>query len=719
MKRAVLLAIIPVLFFAQANYKIQKDVISSGGTKMTAGNYVLHGTVSQTTIGSVTGGNYKGIIGFWQPFDWVNPRPPYIVRATKSGNNVILTWNKVTLDVNGYPEVIQYYSVYKDTLPNYTPGSGTFVGNSTGPDTTYTDLASLNSIRSFYYLVKAVDYGPNRSFSSNMGFKFNKLYNENASSSDRNWVSLPYRTVYSLVADLTTDLSVAGNPLIKIVNLKNNQLYENWLWDPDFLEWYGDNFAVDSGRAYEMETIRDTTLYLVGWDNPNGYITLNENSPGTDRNWVSVPYNANYSSASAITTDYSPAGNPLIKLTNLRNEQLYENWLWDPDFLEWYGDNFLVERGRGYELETIRDTLWRPARYANNFNEPVLLTSHTRPSIEVMVGHDICPKRSPVWSIPVEQDPLVGINVGDPAIYRPVDKVCIDIMPSEPVDRERSRCSVREFNASHVVLIHLSEPDLEDIIFTAYRLVKPSDALTEQIIGCGVARKKDLSAVWFDAGNFRNTWHAGDQVMILVEGIKDGRGWFGTKCIKLDDSVSLQMVETVPLERIPEIQSGTGLNSVSWDESTNENVIGYSLYYNQDRLNNEIVVGGQYSANKVPVVKPVVKGGYETSYASYVARMKKDLISNITYTFAVGPNPFVKRAEIKYSLARPVDVDIAVFDLSGRKVKTLINGHQKAGYYQVKWQGEDNAGREIATGIYFVRMTTEDYQMQEKLVYVR
>src|SRR5512137_801425 len=110
MKRAVLLAIIPVLFFAQANYKIQKDVISSGGTKMNDGNYVLYGTVSQTTIGSVTGENYKGIIGFWQPFDWINPRAPYIVKVNKSGNNVVLTWNKVSLDVNGNPEIIQYYT---------------------------------------------------------------------------------------------------------------------------------------------------------------------------------------------------------------------------------------------------------------------------------------------------------------------------------------------------------------------------------------------------------------------------------------------------------------------------------------------------------------------------------------------------------------------------------------------------------------------------------
>ena len=73
--------LLPLLVFGQ--YDLVKDVLSSGGTKATSVNYVLHGTVSQTTIGSVAGGNYRGIIGFWQPFDWIAPNAPYVVNAVK------------------------------------------------------------------------------------------------------------------------------------------------------------------------------------------------------------------------------------------------------------------------------------------------------------------------------------------------------------------------------------------------------------------------------------------------------------------------------------------------------------------------------------------------------------------------------------------------------------------------------------------------------------
>jgi hypothetical protein len=215
---------------------------------MTAGNFVLNGTISQTTIGSVTGGNYKGIIGFWQPFDWVNPRPPYIVKATKSGNNVILTWNKVTLDVNGYPEIIEYYTIYRDTIPNYIPGSATALSNPT--DTTYTDNSALTNSKGYYYLVKAIDYGRNLSDRSNMGFKFNKFFNENPGpTGDKNWVSLPWKTVYNTISDVSTDLSNAGDPLIEMTNLRTDQLYESWVYD-DLFGWTGIEFPILSGQGH-------------------------------------------------------------------------------------------------------------------------------------------------------------------------------------------------------------------------------------------------------------------------------------------------------------------------------------------------------------------------------------------------------------------------------------------------------------------------------------
>src|SRR4030042_318895 len=300
MKRIALL-LIPVLFFAQT-YVLRKDVLSAGGREMTSTNYILNGTISQTTIGSVSSTNYEGVIGFWHPPEPFPPESPYIY-ATKSGNNVILTWNKITTDTLGNPETVHYYVVYRDTSPSFIPINADSIGFCIQPETTYTDAGVVNASESYYYLVKTVDVATNRSAKSNMGYKFNKNLNENpGATSDRNWTSLPWHNSYTTVSNLTADLSPAGDPIDEVNNLRNDQLYENYTYIFP-VGWLGTNFSITSGRGYELIADSDVFVRLVGSNNPDGLVSLNEN-PGSvsDRNWVSIPYNNIYNSVSNITT---------------------------------------------------------------------------------------------------------------------------------------------------------------------------------------------------------------------------------------------------------------------------------------------------------------------------------------------------------------------------------------------------------------------------------
>ena len=701
MKKLVLLAIFPALFFAQANYKIQKDVISSGGTKMTAGNFVLHGTISQTTIGSVTGGNYKGIIGFWQPFDWVNPRAPYIVKVNKSGNNVILTWHKVTLDVNGYPEIIQYYSVYKDTLPNYTPGTGTFVGNSTGPETTYTNTGSLDATHSYYYLVKAVDYGPNRSRNSNMGFKFNKFFNENpGATSDRNLISIPWHNNYTTALNITDDLSPAGVPLIELANLRNDQLYESWVYD-DLFGWYGDEFSIVSGKGYEMVANRDTTLYLLGSNNPNGLVPLNENAGGmSDRNWVSVPYNANYATVSDLTTQYSPVGIPLIELANLRNDQLYESWVYD-DLFGWYGDDFAIERGRGFEFVAMIDTVWNPIEYTNE-GGPIFFARRSKPDdIVIDNGKSVSTDRAAQW-------------VASNDVYTAAANL-------NPVGRNVKM--YRDVGISHIVCARLNIKDFKDITFTAYRPNQPQDVLTNHIIGCGVARKGDVGLVWFNTGNFMRPWQDGEEVLLLIEAVKNSKGYYAVVKFNLDKGVDIQNLSRVKglvLIPIPDPKPQSSLSAVQrWEPLDNPDVVGYSLYNKDNRVNPELITGNEYTAMGSVALRPVFTGGYETVYGSAVEQKPVSPNLPIAYAMNIFPNPFNRATTIDYAMPAAKHLTIEVFDISGRLVKTLSSGFVKAGYYKMSWSGEDNKGRQVSSGVYFIRFITNDHDSRQKIVFVR
>ncbi len=741
--RKILYILLPVFILAQVNYVLKKDVLSAGGRKMTntSANYVLQGTISQTTIGNVEDTDYKGVIGFWHPPEAIPPSAPYVDPAEKSGDDVVLTWKKITTDTLGNSELMHYYVVYRNTSPSFIPGSSDSIGYASHPDTVFTDTGVLDSTDNYYYLVKAVDWARNQSKKSNMGYKLNKFFNENISASNRNWVSLPWHSGYTTVSDLTDDLSPSGDPLEKIVNLRDDQMYVSWLWDPDFFEWYGDDFAITAGRGYEMVTIIDITLALVGSNNPDGLISLNENPTATNRNWVSIPYNAVYSTVSDITAEYSPSGDPLEKIVNLRDDQMYVSWLWDPDFFEWYGDDFAITPGRGYEMVTIIDATWNPTEYTNKSGMMLLAARRNEKSdLDVHLGKSTESDRAPVWSLkedvdcksPTLKSKLVlkkEIKYLDAGVYEPVtekskleSKKKIDYFNAdvyEPVSKKLSRVQdYRVAGISHIVRAHLRLKDFENLVFTAYRPDKPYDVLTENIVGSGVAKKDSRGAIWFDVGNFKSPWQHAEEVILIIEDSKQGRGYFKVVNFKLDKGVDIQELGEVKLASISDPVPKTKLSSVCWNEVKDVNVIGYSLYKNDRRINVEVITEKEYSVQGEIILKPVIQGGYETIYSSQGAQGMPKTYAPIFYAFNVYPNPFIKKTGINYALPQATKVEIKVYDVSGRRVKTLVSEKLEPGYYKTHWYGKDNIGRKVSAGIYFIRMNTKGFESQHKVIFV-
>ena len=85
------------------------------------------------------------------------------------------------------------------------------------------------------------------------------------------------------------------------------------------------------------------------------------------------------------------------------------------------------------------------------------------------------------------------------------------------------------------------------------------------------------------------------------------------------------------------------------------------------------------------------------------------------------PNPFNPATTIVYSAPEgmSVHVSLKVFDIRGKLVRTLVEGERQAGSYTVFWDGADNAGREVSSGVYFYRMQAGDYLQTRKMVLVK
>ena len=83
------------------------------------------------------------------------------------------------------------------------------------------------------------------------------------------------------------------------------------------------------------------------------------------------------------------------------------------------------------------------------------------------------------------------------------------------------------------------------------------------------------------------------------------------------------------------------------------------------------------------------------------------------------PNPFSNFTRISYALAAPGPVGVELFDVSGRRVRTLARGFQPEGTYELVWDGRDDAGRSMPTGLYVVRLQTPAAEMSRRIVLLR
>ena len=84
------------------------------------------------------------------------------------------------------------------------------------------------------------------------------------------------------------------------------------------------------------------------------------------------------------------------------------------------------------------------------------------------------------------------------------------------------------------------------------------------------------------------------------------------------------------------------------------------------------------------------------------------------------PNPFNGMTSTRFALATEAEVELAVYSLSGQQVTTLVPGWRQAGDYTLTWDGVDDAGRELASGLYMYRIQMGSQQVwARRLVLIR
>ena len=96
-----------------------------------------------------------------------------------------------------------------------------------------------------------------------------------------------------------------------------------------------------------------------------------------------------------------------------------------------------------------------------------------------------------------------------------------------------------------------------------------------------------------------------------------------------------------------------------------------------------------------------------------------DLVPDV---YALGqnyPNPFNPSTQIRYALPEQSKVVLTVYDMLGRKVRTLVNGVQDAGYRTVMWNATSDVGTPVSAGMYIYTIRAYEFYQVKKMILLK
>jgi len=95
------------------------------------------------------------------------------------------------------------------------------------------------------------------------------------------------------------------------------------------------------------------------------------------------------------------------------------------------------------------------------------------------------------------------------------------------------------------------------------------------------------------------------------------------------------------------------------------------------------------------------------------------LVPNEYYLKQNFPNPFNPFTTIEYGIPEAGDISLKIYNILGQEVRELININQNAGVYKILWNGKDNFGMDVASGVYILSISANKFNNTKKLILLR
>jgi hypothetical protein len=242
-----------------------------------------------------------------------------------------------------------------------------------------------------------------------------------------------------------------------------------------------------------------------------------------------------------------------------------------------------------------------------------------------------------------------------------------------------------------------------------------------------------------------------DYIPVFYSG---GSGTYSVYFSKI--AVTAGVADTIPPDSIDDLGAAPASNgrvTLTWtasgDDHSNGSASSYDLRYALDPLqesnwSDAVRIGNtpdpaaagegeSFTISDIPggvvyfALKSIDDGANESAISNLALILVSDvdnpdhdiLLPDHTGLIALYPNPFNSEARIDFSVATASLLTLRVYNVLGQEVRSLVNEPKSSGSYHVWWDGTDDRGSPVASGMYFCRLVAENVSDTRKLVYLK
>ncbi len=189
----------------------------------------------------------------------------------------------------------------------------------------------------------------------------------------------------------------------------------------------------------------------------------------------------------------------------------------------------------------------------------------------------------------------------------------------------------------------------------------------------------------------------------------------------------------------------TGLNasminqtvSLSWNISYANDISHYNIYYSihhdfvpseENLLTVEESVYYEHNietfGEQYYIVSAVDINDNESQYSEMINVTFLELLNNVSLPVQYSlhqnfPNPFNPSTQIKYDLPEDEFVNITIYDIMCRRIRSLLNSKQSAGYHSISWDATNDIGEGVSAGMYIYMIHAGDFRSTKKMVLLK